>query len=49
MSYDEIRALAGSIGVVTFFVFFIACFLWEIRPGAAARAREAARIPFKEE
>ncbi len=49
MSYDEMRGLAGTIGVVTFFVFFIGCFLWVMRPGAADRAREAARIPFKEE
>ena len=47
--YHSMRAFADSWGLVLMMAFFIAVFLWIMRPGAKKFSDDAARIPFKED
>jgi cytochrome c oxidase cbb3-type subunit 4 len=47
MSYDTLRHLADSWGLVYLFAVFLAVMAFMLRPGAKDRARDAALIPLK--
>jgi cytochrome c oxidase cbb3-type subunit 4 len=47
MSYDTLRHLADSWGLVYLFAVFLAVTAFMLRPGAKDRARDAALIPLK--
>jgi len=49
LDYHSMRAFADSWGLVYMMVFFVAVFLWVMRPGAKKSSEDAARIPFKED
>ncbi|OYU15054.1 MAG: CcoQ/FixQ family Cbb3-type cytochrome c oxidase assembly chaperone [Alphaproteobacteria bacterium PA4] len=49
MSYDELRHLADSWGLVMMGVLFVIFIGWTFRPGAPARMQEAATMIFDDE
>lgn len=48
MSYDQLRQLADSWGLVLMVVLFVVFVGWTYRPGAARRLDEAAKMIFKD-
>jgi cytochrome c oxidase cbb3-type subunit 4 len=48
MSYDQLRHLADSWGLVMMAVLFITFVGWTFRPGSARRLDEAANLIFKD-
>ncbi|MCF8495566.1 MAG: cbb3-type cytochrome c oxidase subunit 3 [Alphaproteobacteria bacterium] len=40
---------AGVIGLLFFFIFFVAMIAWLFRPGSKEQYKEDAQIPFKDE
>jgi cytochrome c oxidase cbb3-type subunit 4 len=46
-TYDTLRHLADSWGLLVMFVFFAAAALFVFRPGSKAHYDEAAQIPLK--
>ncbi len=46
-SYDILRHLADSWGLLVMFAFFTAAALFAFRPGSRRHYDDAARIPFK--
>lgn len=46
-TYDTLRQIADSWGLLAMFVFFAATALFVFRPGSKARYEEAAQIPLK--
>ncbi len=40
--------LAGTIGLLFFFVFFVVMALWVFRPGSKEKYKSDAKIPLKE-
>lgn len=46
-TYDTLRHIADSWGLVAMFAFFIAMALFVFRPGSKAKYDEAAQIPLK--
>jgi cytochrome c oxidase cbb3-type subunit IV len=46
-TYDTLRQIADSWGLLAMFVFFVAIALFVFRPGSKARYDEAAQIPLK--
>lgn len=49
MSYDALRHLADSWGLVFLAVIFVTCIGWTFRKGAAAHHDRAARMIFDED
>ena len=49
MSYDEIAALSGSVGLIFFIVLFLAVLVYALWPGNKRKFDDAARIPLKED
>tara|TARA_R110000868_G_scaffold218576_2_gene469358 strand:- start:281422 stop:281574 length:153 start_codon:yes stop_codon:yes gene_type:complete len=49
MTYDEIRALSGLVGMLFFIFTFIGVTLWVFRPKSKERFEKDAQIPFKED
>ncbi len=49
MSYETLRQLADSWGLVYLTVIFVAVVAFVFRPGAAKKYDDAARIPLKED
>ena len=47
-TYDALRHLADSWGLLAMLVVFLALSLWPFRPGGATRNREAAELIFKD-
>jgi cytochrome c oxidase cbb3-type subunit 4 len=47
MHYDSMRHFADSWGLVYLFSIFFVVFLMVLRPGARAKARDAALIPLR--
>jgi cytochrome c oxidase cbb3-type subunit 4 len=48
-TYDALRHLADSWGLLAMLLFFVGVVLCTIRPGAKELADEAAKIPLKED
>lgn len=48
-TYETLRQLADSWGLVAMVVTFAACALWPFRPGAKSRNHDAAMSIFKED
>jgi cytochrome c oxidase cbb3-type subunit 4 len=48
-TYDALRHLADSWGLVAMAVVFVVCAAWPFRPGASASNDAAARNIFKDE
>jgi cytochrome c oxidase cbb3-type subunit IV len=48
-TYDALRHLADSWGLLAMVVAFLALCLWPFRPGAAQHHRDAANMIFKDE
>ena len=48
-TYEFLRHLADSWGLMAMMLVFLALALWPFRPGASERNREAARVIFKDE
>ena len=48
MSYDQLRQLADSWGLVLMVVLFVTFVGWTYRPGASRRLDEAATMIFKD-
>ncbi len=48
MTYDSLRHLADSWGLVYLFAIFIGVVVFLLRPGARQRARDAAMIPLRD-
>ena len=48
-TYENLRQLADSWGLVLTGVMFLALVLWPFRPGAAHQSKDAARSIFKDE
>ncbi len=48
-TYDFLRHLADSWGLVAMMVVFLTLTLWPFRPGAGKRNEEAANVIFKDE
>lgn len=46
-TYDTLRQMADSWGLLAMFVFFIAVAFFVFRPGSRARYEEAAQIPLR--
>jgi cytochrome c oxidase cbb3-type subunit 4 len=46
-TYDTLRQIADSWGLLAMFVFFVAMVLFVFRRGSRARYEEAAKIPLK--
>jgi cytochrome c oxidase cbb3-type subunit 4 len=46
-TYDTLRQIADSWGLLAMFVFFIGIVIFVFRRGSKARYEEAARIPLK--
>ncbi len=46
MSYDELRHLADSIGLILLLLFFITFIGWTFRPGAQHHHKDAAHMIF---
>lgn len=46
-TYDTLRQIADSWGLLAMFVFFIATAVFVFRPGSKAHYEEAAQIPLK--
>ncbi len=46
-TYDTLRQIADSWGLLAMFVFFVAMVLFVFRRGSRARYEEAAQIPLK--
>lgn len=49
MSYENLRHLADSWGLVYLFALFFGAILYAFRPGGKKAAQEAAQIPFKDD
>lgn len=45
---DFLATHAGPIGLVFFFVFFLAVLAWVFRPGSGARFKQYGNIPLKD-
>ncbi len=48
-TYDMLRHLADSWGLLAMMIVFVVLAAWPFRPGAKQRNDEAARIIFKDE
>ena len=48
-TYDTMRHLADSWGLVAMLVVFLALVLWPFRPGARDRNDDAANVIFKDD
>lgn len=48
-TYDLLRHLADSYGLVALVVMFLVLAAWPFRPGARARNHEAANLIFKDD
>ena len=48
-TYDFLRHLADSWGLVAMFVVFVVLAAWPFRPGARKRNDEAANVIFKDD
>jgi cytochrome c oxidase cbb3-type subunit 4 len=46
-TYDTLRQIADSWGLLAMFVFFVAMVLFVFRRGSTSRYEEAAQIPLK--
>lgn len=49
MSFEEIRTLSGTVGLIFFLAFFLGVLVWTFRPGSRRKFEEASRIPLKED
>lgn len=49
MSYESLRHLADSWGLVYLFAVFLGAILYAFRPGGKKAAQEAAQIPLKDD
>lgn len=49
MSYDDIAALSGTVGLIFFIVLFLAVLVYALWPGNKRKFDDAARIPLKED
>lgn len=49
MSFEEVKALSGSIGLVIFVCVFVAAVIYTFRPGAKAQMDDHANIPLNED
>jgi cbb3-type cytochrome oxidase subunit 3 len=48
MSYDDLRAYAGLIGLLCFMAAFVAIIWWAYKPSSRKLHEEHGNIPFKE-
>ena len=48
-TYDTLRHLADSWGLLAMMIAFVALCLWPFRPGSKARNEDAAQVIFKDE
>ncbi|GAA4641618.1 hypothetical protein GCM10023115_01010 [Pontixanthobacter gangjinensis] len=48
-TYEFLRHLADSWGLLAMFVIFLVLALWPFRPGAKARNHEAANVIFEDQ
>lgn len=48
-TYDFLRHLADSWGLVAMFIVFIVLVAWPFRPGARKRNEDAANVIFKDD
>lgn len=49
MSYDDLRHMADSWGLLYMLAIFVGVAMMLLRPGARKQADDAAKIPFKED
>ncbi len=49
MTFEEIKALSGSIGLILFVVVFVAVVIYTFRPGTKKQMDEHANIPLNED
>ena len=49
VTYDTLRQLAGTWGLVVMVLGFAACILWPFRPGSRSRNQAAATMIFEED
>ena len=49
MSYDEMRGIGGTIGLVLLFAGFVGVLVYALWPGNRARFRADARIPLDDD
>jgi cytochrome c oxidase cbb3-type subunit 4 len=49
MTYEEVAALAGTVGLIFFIVMFAAVLVYALWPGNKSKFDEAARRPLKED
>lgn len=49
MSFEEVRALSGTVGLIFFLALFLGVLVWTFRPGSRRKFDDASRIPFKED
>lgn len=48
-TYETLRHLADSWGLLAMLLVFLVLAMWPFRPGAGARNRDAASVIFKDE
>ncbi len=48
-TYETLRHLADSWGLVVMFVMFVGFIAWPFRPGAQSRNQDAANLIFEDE
>ena len=49
LTFEKVAYFAETWGLVYFAILFAAVLVYALRPGAAAKFRDAADIPFKED
>ena len=49
MSYDEVAALSGTLGLIFFILLFVGVLVYALWPGNKRKFDDAARIPLKED
>ena len=49
VTYDTLRQLAGTWGLVVMVVGFVVCILWPFRPGSNTSNQAAATMIFEED
>jgi len=49
MTHQQISMLAGTAGLVLFFLFFVGVLFWIFRPGSKQTYNGAAQIPLQDD
>ena len=49
MTHQEVTILAGTVGLVMFFGFFVGVLFWIFRPGSKQTYQGAAQIPLHDD